>query len=234
MRIARRALPDVVLVAHIHAYHTSSMEDVWPALDHYIMSASRQWILMQLGDFDGARQLDFDEVSPGFDMMQHKIQVAMDNENRWGQSVARTSRNEMLLAGILAAAATLLLYLRLQRRDHISQLESTFRDGQERFRALTEQSADIILIADSAGQIQYVSPSSQPILAFHEETFVGKNLRDLVHPDDRPENWSMTATVTQLGTFSSKKSAAALLRACGAMAQSQGWVETNLRFLWKT
>jgi hypothetical protein len=52
MRAARQALPKAVLAAHLHAYHTSPLEKVWPALDNYIMSADRQWILMQIGDFD--------------------------------------------------------------------------------------------------------------------------------------------------------------------------------------
>jgi hypothetical protein len=46
MRAARQALPKAVLAAHLHAYHTSPLETVWPVLDNYIMSADRQWILM--------------------------------------------------------------------------------------------------------------------------------------------------------------------------------------------
>ena len=39
MRAARQALPKAVLAAHLQAYHTSTLEKVWPALDNYIMSA---------------------------------------------------------------------------------------------------------------------------------------------------------------------------------------------------
>jgi diguanylate cyclase (GGDEF)-like protein/PAS domain S-box-containing protein len=188
MRVARRGLPNAVLAAHIHAYHTSALEEVWPALDHYTMSASRQWILMQLGDFDQARQVDFQEVSPEFDMMQNKVQVAIDAEDRWAQGVARKARNEMLAAGVLAASAILLLFHRLQRQEHISQLQvierTTIRESEERFRALTEQSTDIILIADPSGQIKYASPSVLSALDVHAESFEGKNITDRVHPDD--------------------------------------------------
>ena len=64
VRTARQELPKAVLAAHLHAYHTTALETVWPALDDYIMSASQQWILMQVGDFDEAKQVNFQKVSP--------------------------------------------------------------------------------------------------------------------------------------------------------------------------
>ncbi len=188
MRAARQALPQAVLAAHLHAYHSPALEKVWPLLDSYVMSAGRQWILIQIGDFDEAKQVDFQEVSPQFDLMQHQVQIAIEAEDKWAQGVALRARNELLAAAILAATAILILFLRLQRQEHIGQLEETernaLRESEERFRALTEQSTDIILIADPSGQIKYASPSVHTVLAVHGHTLVGTNVIDLVHPDD--------------------------------------------------
>ena len=188
MRLARQALPKAVLAAHLRAYHTSPLARVWPALDNYIMSANRQWILMQIGDFDQAKQVDFQSVSPQFDLMQHQIQIAIEAEDNWTQIVALRARNELLAAAILAATAILILFLRLQRQEHIGQLEETernaLRESEERFRALTEQSTDIILIADPSGQIKYASPSVHAVLDVSGDNLVGTNMIDLVHSDD--------------------------------------------------
>ena len=188
MRAARQALPKAVLAAHLQAYHTSPLEKVWPVLDSYVMSASRQWILMQSGDFDAAKQVDFQEVSPQFDLMQHQVQIAIEAEDKWAQGVALRARNELLAAATLAAAAILILFLRLQRQEHTGQLEETernaLRESEERFRALTEQSTDIILIADLSGQIKYASPSVHTVLAVSGHSLVGTNMIDVVHPDD--------------------------------------------------
>ena len=191
MRAARHALPNVVLAAHLHSYGDSGLENARRVLETYIASADRQWILMQVGNFDEAKQVDFQEVIPQFDVVQHQVQVAMEAEDDWAQVVAQRVRNEIVAAAVLAAMAILILFLRLQRQEHLSQLEATeraaLRESEERFRALTEQSADIILITDPTRQIQYASPSVHSVLAQHADNLAGTNLAHLVHPEDFPK-----------------------------------------------
>jgi diguanylate cyclase (GGDEF)-like protein/PAS domain S-box-containing protein len=188
MKEARHALPKAILTAHLFKYHTAGLENVWAALDKYITSADRQWILIKTGNLDEARQYDFQNVSPQFDSMQHGIQIAMEAEDRWIQAAELRGRNELLTAAILAAIAILMLFLRLQRQEHVGQLReterSTLRESEERFRALTEQSTDLIFIADAFGLIKYASPSVHNILSAPGYSIVGTNISDLVHPDD--------------------------------------------------
>jgi diguanylate cyclase (GGDEF)-like protein/PAS domain S-box-containing protein len=96
----------------------------------------------------------------------------------------------LLAAALMGATVVLALFLRLQRHEHIGQLKETernaLRESEERFRALTEQSTDIILIADSSGQIKYASPSVHTVLARPGSSLVGTNMIDLVHPEDFP------------------------------------------------
>jgi diguanylate cyclase (GGDEF)-like protein/PAS domain S-box-containing protein len=199
MREARKALSKSVLAAHLHDYHTPALEKVWPVLDSYMMSAGRQGILMQTGDFEEAKQIDFQEVGPQFDLMQHQVQIAIEAEDQWAQGVGLRARYELLAAATLAAAATLILFLRLKRQEHIDQLQvaerNALRESEERFRALIEQSTDIILITDPSGQIKYASPSVRTVLAVQVYKLVGTNMIDWVHPED-------VATITSLGAES--------------------------------
>jgi diguanylate cyclase (GGDEF)-like protein/PAS domain S-box-containing protein len=194
MRAAREALPKVLLAARLQADPNSALEKVWPVLDNYTLAAGRQWILMQAGDFDKAKQVNFQEVSPQFDLIQHQLQIAIETEDKWAQVVALRARNELLAAAILATTAILILFLRLKRQEHIGQLEETertaLRESEERFRALTEQSTDIIVIADPSGRIKYASPSVQTVLAVHGDGLVGTNMIDRVHPDDLAKTMS--------------------------------------------
>lgn len=62
--------------------------------------------------------------------------------------------------------------------------EEALRKSEERFRALTEQSTDLIMILDADGRARYVSPSVSELLGYAVDEFVGRSVFDIVHPDD--------------------------------------------------
>lgn len=187
MRLAKQKLQQAVLAAHIDAYHTTALQKFWPVFDTYIASADRQWLLMQVASFDEAKQLHFQAVGPQFDLMQHEMQLATEAESKWAQAVALEARYELLTAAILAGSAILMLFFQLQKEMHISQLQEAERnalqESEERFRALTEQSTDIILIANASGQITYASPSIGVALAV-SDNLAGTDISKLIHPED--------------------------------------------------
>ncbi|KAB1196570.1 MULTISPECIES: histidine kinase N-terminal 7TM domain-containing protein [Haloferax] len=59
------------------------------------------------------------------------------------------------------------------------------RQTEEEFRALIENSRDIITVLDEAGVRKYTSPSMEDVLGFTQEELVEQPALDLVHPDDR-------------------------------------------------
>ncbi|CAI6079875.1 EAL domain-containing protein [Cohnella sp. JJ-181] len=63
--------------------------------------------------------------------------------------------------------------------------EETLRQVYARYQLIAENTTDLIAVFDPAGILQYASPSHAPVLGFAMETFEGKLLTDLLHPDDR-------------------------------------------------
>lgn len=57
--------------------------------------------------------------------------------------------------------------------------------GQEHFRALVQNSSDVISLLARDGAIRYQSASGERILGYSETQLVGKFFGDLVHPEDR-------------------------------------------------
>ncbi|WP_022666646.1 PAS domain S-box protein [Desulfospira joergensenii] len=61
------------------------------------------------------------------------------------------------------------------------------KHSEEHFRALIENSNDMIWIVDSQACYTYVSPSTRRILGYSPEELMGRSAFELIHPDDREE-----------------------------------------------
>jgi PAS domain S-box-containing protein len=188
VRAAKRELLETAAAVKRQTYHSRVIHEVSPLLDNYMRVADYQWQLVETGHFEAARRVDFEEVNPQFDVLQSKISEASEAEDQWAEAIALRSRNELLVAAFLAALAVLMLFQRFQMQKHSKQLVVAGRDAfqmsEERFRALTAQSTDIVLITDDFGLVKYASPSVSAVLGIEEQAFLGRNLFDTVHPDD--------------------------------------------------
>ena len=63
--------------------------------------------------------------------------------------------------------------------------EQALQESETRFRSLIENSSDEISIVSADGSLLYESPSANPTLGYQPGEFLGKNLFQLVHPDDQ-------------------------------------------------
>ena len=73
-----------------------------------------------------------------------------------------------------------------QERAQRKRFESELLRREKYFRALTENSLDLITILSPEGVLKYNSSSVKGLLGYEPEELVGRNAMDLVHPDDRP------------------------------------------------
>ncbi|MBN2393960.1 MAG: PAS domain S-box protein [Anaerolineae bacterium] len=62
--------------------------------------------------------------------------------------------------------------------------EQALRASEARFRALTENASDMILILDTEGVIQYASSSVQRVMGYAPEGLIGQSVFTLLHPED--------------------------------------------------
>ncbi|MCA9471980.1 MAG: PAS domain S-box protein [Nitrospirales bacterium] len=65
--------------------------------------------------------------------------------------------------------------------------EEALRDSEERYRAIVENSYDLIFETTPSGQCLYLSPNCSNALGYQVNELLEKNFFDFVHPDEREE-----------------------------------------------
>ena len=64
------------------------------------------------------------------------------------------------------------------------ETERALEASEARFRVLTESSLDLISVVDAQGTILYQSPALRSLLGYEPSETLGRNVLDMVHPDD--------------------------------------------------
>lgn len=59
------------------------------------------------------------------------------------------------------------------------------QESERRFRALIQNGSDLIAILNETGEYKYVNETSESILGIPAHFFIGKNVSDFIHEDDR-------------------------------------------------
>lgn len=67
------------------------------------------------------------------------------------------------------------------------QAEINLAISEKKFKALVQNGSDIISIVDEKGNFKYASPTTLSIAGYYPEELIGKNVFDMIHPDDVAE-----------------------------------------------
>ena len=102
------------------------------------------------------------------------VQIALPT---WSMSMAM-GVGTVLLLSILVVVRQILAH----REVALLVADRTVREA--RFRSLVQHSSDVISVLDRGGTLRFVSPAAGPVLHWHAEGLVGRNIDSLIHPDD--------------------------------------------------
>lgn len=65
-----------------------------------------------------------------------------------------------------------------------NKAQIALRESERRFRALIENSADMIALINKDGNIMYSSPSANRILGYNVGEYINRNIKELIFPED--------------------------------------------------
>jgi len=99
--------------------------------------------------------------------------------DRWVRVIEHRNRD-----GIAYVVHADISTLKRQQRDMLAT-EQRLRDSEARYRALADNSSDIILFIDAQMKLRYASPAAAEMLDWPPQMLVGHPLATLLHEDDQ-------------------------------------------------
>lgn len=132
---------------------------------------------------------DFAQALQGILLEKEKNVKGINQENYWLKLNYHPVYDQM---GQVIAICLIILNITEQKKAVDALINS-----EQRFRALVQNSSDIITILDSHGIIRYESPSITRILGYEPDDLVGDNAFDYVHPEDRQQTQAMFLAALQ-------------------------------------
>ncbi len=157
--------------------------------------------LLRAGDVGEATELDEEQVDPAFERVEETLDGVSARVSTRATVASRLSDLGILLTVTLALGATTLIQRRRRRAEEQRRAEVR---AEARYRALVDQAADLIVVADRSGVVRFLSPSAERVLATNgagparDGTGAPMNLLDAVVPADR-EQLSAALTVAAPG-----------------------------------
>jgi diguanylate cyclase (GGDEF)-like protein/PAS domain S-box-containing protein len=164
-------------VGHLHDAHASRVEQAFDARDR--------------GDTSVVAQLDRDldtigeQLIRAEDREQSELIDFVAAQRRTDALFVRVAPLGLVVSSTLLAlcSATMVAHRRANERDR-QRGEIALRRSEGRFRALVENSADIIFVLNPDRGVSYISPACERMLGYDPATLMSLPREELFHPDD--------------------------------------------------
>jgi diguanylate cyclase (GGDEF)-like protein/PAS domain S-box-containing protein len=137
------------------------------------------------------------------------------------RSISVPSRD--LALQFFIAVSLLMLYVVEVVVAERERLQTNLQGSEARFRLLADVSDDIIILADLNGKRRYVSPAVSSVLGWEPEDLVGRNYRQIVHPED------IDSVTLLIDRCREEKPVEALSYRCRRKDGTYHWVEASIR-----
>ncbi len=139
-------------------------------------------ILLDLSLPDSAGLETLNHLNPNTTDTPVVVLTGSDDDALALQAVQHGAQDYIVKGQMSGAIIMRLLRYAIERK----RAELELKASEKRFRALIENSADLIIVIDAEGVIRFVSPSAERLLGYSPVEAIGRNFLEWVHPDDMP------------------------------------------------
>ena len=178
-----------------------SLERVAEQHRSYRALVTQELRLTEAGRLDEARALDRGQVDPTFEELHDAIaELKAAFEEQVRRAFALGTLGSLWIVGAATTAIGLLVSRLWQSRALARVLAArgeAVREQEQRFRALVQNSADVIAVLQEDGTIRHITPASNRVLGQAPERLMGRNIAEFIHADDMPSVQAFLATMRE-------------------------------------
>jgi diguanylate cyclase (GGDEF)-like protein/PAS domain S-box-containing protein len=158
------------------------------AVEQLNAAVGREMALVAQHQLAAAQSLDASVVNPVYNhllMMMARADPALAVQARADQTGASRGMIAVVI-GTSLLLALLLIGVDSSRRRYLRSVaeQAGARASEERFRALVQNSSDMITVVDSECSVLFPAPSARAVLGRAPGELDGANLIEIIHPDD--------------------------------------------------
>ena len=155
----------------------------------YVQAMGEEYRLLEAKQFALAIEIDDAKVDPTYDELIDVIgqaQLRYAASSRWTIIAVDAGSTAVLLLAALSIGLLFSKFEQVQRLKEVLVAEqNALRQSEERFRALVQNTSDMIAILDPLPPtIKFMSDSIHRVLGHRPESLLGTDITKLIHPDD--------------------------------------------------
>ena len=136
------------------------------AIHGYFLKVDQEVKLLAAGEKEEAAEWDEAQVDPAFETMS----ALLAKESKVLETKAENAQRYGDIGVLLTVLMSLTLVSLVQSRRRQAEVRNQAkRQGETRYRALIDQSSDLVAVVDRTGHATYLSPSVERLLAFHDQ-----------------------------------------------------------------
>jgi diguanylate cyclase (GGDEF)-like protein len=174
------------------------------AIGDYDQRVDREVGLLASGDNEQAKEWDETQVDPAFEVVSKKFDTQSDALGKAAEKAQVYGDAGVLLTVLVSLLLVTLVQSRRRRAEVLSQAK---RQSEARYRALIDQSSDLVAVVNRTGQASYVSPSVERRLHPNGLDPAQANAAP-VHADGRPLDFIDAVSPTDRERFTTALQAA--------------------------
>jgi diguanylate cyclase (GGDEF)-like protein/PAS domain S-box-containing protein len=164
----------------------------------YLTAAHRMFAAVDANDPTLVTKIDNSEADPPFAALETLVAAAAANHSAQATQhldyLARTQTSVLIATPVVTALGIGLIVLfglvlrgfGRQTAEVLTREAAGIRRSEQRFRALVQNTTDLVFICTAGGAITYQSETAETGWGFSARGLLYRSLVDMIHPDDQP------------------------------------------------